>query len=409
MVMVGAGLSGLVFAERAYREFGMTSLVIEKRDHIGGNCYDYVNEKGIRVSGIVAFNLCQLTLLPSSLQISKYGIHAFHTNNERVWEYVQQFTRWTDYQLKPKANVSDIDGVYQIVPNPPNMDTVNILFKENITTVKEMEAWLDERKPKYDHEPRNGEEMSLTRVGKDLYEKIFKEYTKKQWDKYPKELAPSVLARLPVRLDHDDRYFNDKYQALPSDGYTEIFENLTRSCNGAIHVRLNVDYFDVKDKLPKHKYLIFTGPIDAYFASMGMDKLEYRSLIFKTEHLKPPGGYFQPNVMVNHPGKNVNFTRAIEYKHLPTAGAREELNANPWTTVVREFSTANGDPYYPIPNDRNQNLYKKYQKLAEKEEGVLFLGRLASYKYFNMDQAILNVLEEFDRQRPFLKKLKARH
>jgi len=373
LIVVGAGLSGAVIAERASSQLGLSSLVIDKRDHIGGNCYDYIDKHGIRVS--------------------LYGVHIFHTKYPRVEEYVKKFSKWIPYYHRVVGRVKDVNETERIVPIPPNIDTVNILFGEDLQDEADMTAWLDKRRPPPGHTPSNGEEMSISRVGTDLYQKIFKPYTKKQWDKWPAELDASVLARLPVRSNRDDKYFDDKFQALPADGYTTMFEKMLLN-NDDITVRLSVDYFQVKSQLPKHKLLVFTGPIDAYFASQGLAKLEYRSIYFETEYLEPKSGYFQPAWVVNHPASEFGFTRISEYKHSPNQPAG--VSNLPGTVVYREYSTDEGDPYYPVPNPRNQELYAKYQSLAVKEPGVTFVGRLASYKYFNMDQAILNALELFD-------------
>jgi len=374
LVIVGAGLSGAVIAERARSELGLTSLVIDKRDHIGGNCYDYIDQHGIRVS--------------------LYGVHIFHTKFPRVENYVKQFSDWIPYHHRVVGRVRDQNDTEKIVPIPPNIDTVNILFDAKIETEEEMVRWLDDRRPKSDKPPQNGEEMSISRVGTDLYEKIFKPYTRKQWDKWPADLDASVLARLPYRTNRDDKYFDDYFQALPADGYTAIFEKMLLN-NDDITVRLSVDYFKVMEELPKHKLLVFTGPIDAYFASQGLAKLEYRSIYFETEYLEPKDGYFQPAWVVNHPSGEYDWTRISEYKHAPNQP--EGVDKLPGTIIYREYSTDSGDPYYPVPNPRNQELYSKYQKLASEEKGVTFVGRLASYKYFNMDQAILNALELFDK------------
>jgi len=338
-----------------------------------GNCYDYIDNHGIRVS--------------------LYGVHIFHTKYPRVEDYVKKFSDWVPYTHKVLGQVRDEEGISKTVPIPPNIDTVNILFGTNITSETEMIDWLNERRPNLDREPMNGEEMSISRVGKDLYEKIFKTYTKKQWDKWPSELDASVLARLPYRTNRDARYFNDPFQALPSNGYTAMFDKMLLD-NKDITVRLGVDYFNVKDRLPKHKQLVYTGPIDAFYSSQGLAKLEYRSIFWEKEYLEPESGYFQPAWVVNYPGGDVGWTRISEYKHSPNQPVG--VTELPGTIIYKEYSTDEGDPYYPVPNPRNQELYAKYQSLAEKEPGVTFVGRLASYKYFNMDQAILNALELFD-------------
>ena len=363
--IAGAGLSGAVIAERYASQLDQSVIVIEKRNHIGGNCYDYIDgDTGIRVS--------------------QYGAHLFHTINKRVWDYVHQFSEWTKYEHEV---VGIVNGSH--VPIPVNIETVNTLFGENITDTKQMDEWLANEQVKYDHEPRNSEEMALSRVGKRLYELIFHPYTIKQWNKEPKELGPEVTARIPVRNNHDNRYFGDPYQALPSDGYTRIFENLL--CHPKIEVRVNTDYFKLKDNLRcKHTY--FTGPIDAYFAHMGYKKLEYRSLDFERQVVKDIGltETYQPKFVVNHPSADANFTRIVEYKHL--------LNQTSEHTILFiERSKDSGEPYYPVPNEENKALYRRYQELAEKEPNVTFVGRLANYKYFNMDQAILNALELFDK------------
>ncbi|XP_023320773.1 uncharacterized protein LOC111695623 [Eurytemora carolleeae] len=354
LVIVGAGLSGTVIAERATKLLGLKVLIIDKRDHIGGNCYDYIDEHGIRTS--------------------KYGVHIFHTKYDRVKEYVQQFSDWIPYEHRVVAKVKDIYDNIKYVPMPPNQETVNMLFNENISSKEDMVKWLNQRRPKMapGHEPQNGEEMALSRVGKELYELLFKHYTKKQWAKYPAELDAAVLARLPYRENTDDRYFDDPWQHLPKNGYTAMFENMLLK-NDKITVRLSTDYFNVKDDLPAHKLLIFTGPIDAYFASKGLPKLEYRSIYFETEYMEPTVQFFQPAWVVNYPSPDVNWTRISEYKHAPNQppGVKEY----PGTVVYREYSTDVGDPYYPVPNKRNQDLFLKYQELSLKEKGVKFVGR----------------------------------
>lgn len=376
LVIVGAGLSGSIVAERASRVLGLKSLVIDKRNHIGGNCYDYIDEHGIRTS--------------------MYGVHIFHTKYERVKHYVQQYSEWIPYEHRVVAKAKDCEGKFKFVPMPPNQVTVNMLFNENITTQQDMVKWLDHRRPtNRDSKLQNGEDMAISRVGRELYEMLIKPYTKKQWDKFPEDLDAEVFTRLPYREDRDDRYFDDHWQHLPKDGYTTMFENMLLQ-DPRITVRLDTDYFKVQDQLPDHDLLVFTGPIDAYFASQGLPKLEYRSIFWEKEYLEPRNGFFQPSWVVNYPGLDVNWTRISEYKHSPNQppGVRQ----NPGTVVYREYSTDDGDPYYPVPNQRNRDLYQKYQNLAEQEQGVKFVGRLASYKYFNMDQAILNALEFFDKE-----------
>ncbi len=359
ILVIGAGISGAVLAER-YASIGKKVLIIEKRGHIAGNCYDYIDENGILVS--------------------KYGAHLFHTNDEEVWEYVNFFSNWYDWEHKVIARV---DG--KTVPIPVNITTVNTLFETSITTEAEMTAWLDENRVHFE-KPANGEEAVLNRVGTELYEKMFKHYTKKQWDKFPVELDASVLERIPVRQNYDDRYFSDKYQALPQGGYTQLFEKILTHPN--IEVLLNADYFDVKDQLKGHLKLFYTGPVDRYFEFKHslIEKLEYRSINFVTETHEME--FFQENSVVNYPGTEVDFTRIIEYKHFGNQKSEK-------TTVVKEFTVDEGEPYYPVPNPRNGEIYAKYKAEADQLTDVHFVGRLANYKYFNMDQAFKNALDLF--------------
>lgn len=379
LLIVGAGLSGAVIAERCAKELGMTSLIIDKRDHLGGNCYDYVNENGIRAS--------------------KYGAHLFHTNFERVWNYVQQFSEWMPYDHRVRGRVPDLEGEEQLVPIPPVQATVNALYGENIASEEEMTEWYDSQRIQPPAgKPSNGEEAALSRVGPLLYESIFKHYTKKQWDKYPDELDASVLMRLPCRTSTDDRYFGDVWQALPVRGYTRIFENMLLTVP-EITLRLNVDFFEARadGALPAHKLLVYTGPIDAYFAQQGMPKLEYRSLHFEETYIEEPEeGFYQEAMVVNYPAPTVPFTRIVEYKHMGNQTEAVKAGEVRGTLIAKETSSSVGEPYYPVPNPENQALYERYRQLAEQEQGVAFVGRLASYKYFNMDQAILNALEMFD-------------
>jgi len=359
-LVVGCGLSGAVVAERIARVLKEQVLIIEKSDHIAGNCYDYIDEE----TGI----LC-----------SKYGPHFFHTNNERVWEYINQFgIDWQRWDHKVLSYVDD-----KFVNMPININTVNALCNKNIQNEEEMQEWLDANQVKFD-EITNSEEMALSRVGQELYDKMIKEYTFKQWAKYPAELDKSVLQRIPVRKNHDIRYFSDKYQVLPKQGYTHFVQQLIT--NDLITCQLNTDFQDFKKThdLSQYKKIIYTGPVDKYFEREDMDKLEYRSVEFVTEVYKNMN-YYQPNSQVNYPEAKYPFTRISEYKHM--------LNQKSDHTIIfKEFSNDHGDPYYPVPTKRNQELYSKYKELADKEKNVLFIGRLANYKYFNMDEAIYNAL-----------------
>lgn len=379
LMIVGAGFSGAVIAERCSKELGMTSIIIDKRDHIGGNCYDYIDKHGLRCS--------------------KYGAHLFHTRYQRVWDYVHHFSEWVPFDHRVKGCVPDKHGMEQLVPIPPNQETVNKLFGEDIRSEEDMTKYYEKKRVTPPNgEPANGEEAALSSVGPDLYEKIFKHYTKKQWDKWPSELDASVLMRLPCRTSTDDRYFGDPFQALPRRGYTRVFENLLLDDEN-ITVRLTCDFFKHKKEgtLPKYKLLVYTGQIDSYYASLGLPKLEYRSLHFEEEFVPhPPAGFFQETMVVNYPSPDVKFTRIVEYKHMPNQPTAVKEGRVKGTLIVREYSSADGQPYYPMPNPSNRELYEKYAEMAVNEVGVAFVGRLASYKYFDMDQAILNALEMYD-------------
>ena len=357
ILIIGCGISGAVLAER-YAASGKKVLIIEKRNHIAGNCYDYIDDNGILVS--------------------KYGAHLFHTNEEDVWEYVNRFADWYPWEHKVIARVDD-----KTVPIPVNITTVNTLFDANIETEFEMAEWLENNRIPIE-KPANGEEAVLNRIGNELYEKMFKHYTKKQWDKFPAELDASVLERIPVRQNYDDRYFSDKHQALPTGGYTKLFENILAHPN--IEILLNTDYFDVKDEYSGYEKLFYTGPVDRFFEFKHslLEKLEYRSINFVSETHEME--YFQENSVVNYPGMEVDYTRIIEYKHFGNQKSDK-------TTVVKEFTVDEGEPYYPVPNPRNQEIYDRYKTEADQLQDVYFVGRLANYKYFNMDQAFKNALD----------------
>ncbi len=362
-LIVGCGLSGSVLAERIATVLDKTVLIIDRRDHIGGNCYDYIDPD-------------------TNIRLNKYGAHLFHTNDEIVWNYINKYGEWVRWDHKV---VSLVNGRY--VSLPVNITTVNELCNIHLETEADMNQWLHNHQIKYDS-ITNSEEMAKSRIGNTLYTLLIHDYTYKQWDKYPNELDKSVLARIPIRTNQDTRYFSDKFQALPKHGYTEFFENLLNHPN--ITVQLNTDYNQIKDSV-RATATIYTGPIDVYFSSSNLPRLEYRSIIFHKKTYYNTN-FFQPNSVVNFPSKDIPFTRSIEYKHF--------LNQqSPHTVVISETTSSGGDPYYPVPDERNQELYKKYQHLAHTEEAgrrVLFVGRLANYKYFNMDEAIKNSLDTFN-------------
>ena len=360
ILIVGAGLSGAVIAERFADHSNLKVLVIDKRNHIGGNCYDFIDENGILMN--------------------KYGAHLFHTNYDDVWEYIQKFTEWQRWDHKVLGYVEG-----KLINIPVNINTVNALCGTNIKDEQGMNEWLETVQTKYD-KITNSEEIAKSRVGEELYKKIFRNYTFKQWNKYPEELESTVLSRIPIRNNHDERYFDDKYQALPKYGYTNFIKNILSHPN--ITIQTNIDYFEIKNNVDFNT-LIFTGPIDSYFDKSGLEKLEYRSIEFIEERYKNMN-FYQTNSVVNYPELNIPFTRIVEYKHF--------LNQkSPHTTIVKEITKDSGEPYYPVPNKKNLSLYEKYKELANLEKNVHFIGRLASYKYFNMDQAIKNSLEFYNK------------
>ena len=358
ILIIGAGISGATLAER-YASLGKKVLVVEKREHIGGNCYDYYDENGILVS--------------------KYGAHLFHTNDEKVWRYVQQFADWYPYEHRVLAKV---DG--KLVPVPVNIQTVNSVLGLHLQNQEQMMKWLEENQIKNVH-PKNSKEAALARVGPVLYEKLFRNYTKKQWNKEPEELDSSVLNRIPVHTDFDDRYFFDKYQALPQGGYTKLFDKLLN--NSLITVSLNTDYFDVKKTFGSFEKVFYTGPIDRFFEfkfNVGKE-LEYRSIRFQFETLNQE--YFQENSVINYPNEEA-FTRIVEYKYFTGLKSTK-------TTIVKEYPCDDGEPYYPVPTVQNQEIYNEYVKEEKKLKNIYFVGRLANYKYFNMDEAFKNALDLF--------------
>ena len=363
ILIIGCGLSGIVIGERFANDLGKKVLIIDKRDHIGGNIYDYVDED-------------------TNILMNKYGAHLFHTNNERVWEYINRFSKWIRYDHKVFGNVDN-----KLINIPVNITTVNELCDEHISSTEEMNEWLKKYQIQYDNID-NSEKMGKSRVGEILYEKIFKNYTFKQWNKYPEELDPSVLARIPIRNNFDIRYFDDKYQVLPEKGYTKFIEKILTNDN--IDVKLNTNYFEfIKEhQMSEFETIIYTGPIDQYYENKGLEKLEYRSIDFIIEKHKNMN-YYQTSSIVNYPELNVPYTRIVEYKHFLNQQSKD-------TVIVKEITNDIGEPYYPVPNKKNLDLYEKYKSFTLQENKIHFLGRLANYKYFNMDGAILNALEYFD-------------
>lgn len=353
-LIVGAGFAGSVLAERLATQANKKVLIIDKRDHIGGNAYDHFNTDGIL--------------------IHKYGPHIFHTNSKEVFEYLGQFTEWRPYEHKVLGSV---DG--QLVPIPINLNTINQLYGLNLNST-EVESFFASKAEKVAG-VKTSEDVVVSKVGRELYEKFFRGYTKKMWDLDPSELDASVTARVPTRTNRDNRYFTDTYQAMPLHGYTNMFQNMLKHPN--IKVMLNTDYKEIIDIIPYHS-LIFTGPVDEYF-NYCYGKLPYRSLEFKFETIDQE--VFQPTGTVNYPNEQL-YTRITDFKYL--TGQK-----HPKTAIVYEFPKAEGDPYYPVPRPENAELYKKYQQLASSMTNTYFVGRLATYKYYNMDQVVAQALTTF--------------
>ena len=355
-LVVGAGFAGATIAERLASHGGKKVLICDRRPHIGGNAYDHYDEAGILVH--------------------KYGPHIFHTNSRDVYEYLSQFTDWRPYQHRVLASV---DG--QLVPIPINLDTVNRMYGTNYTSFQLEEFFKSVAEP-VGH-VRTSEDVVVSKVGRELYEKFFRNYTRKQWGLDPSELDATVTSRVPVRTNRDDRYFTDTYQVMPLRGYTRLFERMLTHPN--IKILLNADYREVERAIP-HAEVIFTGPVDEFF-DYRFGKLPYRSLEFTFETRNTPVA--QPGAVINYPNENA-YTRVTEFKYL--TGQEHQK-----TTLVYEFAKGDGDPYYPVPQPQNALLYRKYQELADATPGVQFLGRLGTYKYYNMDQVVAQALTFYAR------------
>jgi UDP-galactopyranose mutase len=351
-LVVGAGFAGSVVA-RELAGAGFKVRVIDRRPHLAGNAYDEHDAAGVLVH--------------------RYGPHIFHTNSQRVFEYLSRFTEWRPYEHRVRCVV---DG--KPYPFPINRDTLNQLYGLDLDEAGAAAFFERVREPR---DPvRTSEDVVLNSVGRDLYEKFFLNYTRKQWGLDPSQLKAGVAARIPVRTNTDDRYFTDTFQAMPKEGYTRMFEQLLDHPN--ITLDLGVDFKSVREQ-HKSAHVMFSGPIDAYF-NFCFGRLPYRSLRFEHEHLSAISLYQEVGT-VNYPNDHA-YTRITEFKHLTG-------QQHPGTSVVREYPQAEGEPYYPIPRDENETLYKRYAALAEKEPNVTFVGRLAQYRYYNMDQVVAAALK----------------
>ncbi|SOO35986.1 putative UDP-galactopyranose mutase [Xanthomonas citri pv. fuscans] len=357
-LIVGAGFAGSVLAERLAAGLGKRVLVVDRRSHIGGNAYDFHDDAGVL--------------------IHRYGPHIFHTNAQRIVDYLSHFTQWRPYAHRVLAQVGE-----QQVPIPINMTTLNRLYGLQLSTEEQAAAFLASRaEPVADIQ--TSEDVVINQVGRELYETFFRGYTRKQWGLDPSQLDKSVTSRVPTRTNDDDRYFTDTFQQMPLHGYTRMFERMLDHPN--IKVMLNTDYREICDEL-EYDQLVYSGPVDEYF-DYCYGKLPYRSLRF--EHSTLDQEHFQAVATVNYPDEAVAYTRITEYKHLTG-------QQHPSTSITREYPSAEGDPYYPIPRAENAELYRRYERLAAETPKVTFLGRLGTYKYYNMDQVVGQALALYKR------------
>ncbi len=360
IVIVGSGLAGIIFAERFANILNKKVLIIEKRNHIGGNLYDYYNNQGIL--------------------IHKYGPHIFRTDKKEIWDYLRQFTKWHYYQHQVVANIKGFE-----VPFPINLDTYNTLTNEDLSQI-EFEEKL--KSFKFTDNPKNAEEAVINQVGVYLYETFFKYYTIKQWGKYPKELHADTVARVPVRTDKENRYFFHKYQGLPNNGYTYMIKNMLKSKN--ISILLNTDYKDIIDSI-EYNQMIYTGALD-YFFNYKHGELEYRSLYFEERTYNKES--FQSHSVVNYPN-NYDYTRITEYKKL-TGQIHHKTTVH--YEYPQDFNKNKNERYYPILDDKNSKLKQLYLNEVKKVDNTVFIGRLAEYKYYAMDELIERCLEIFNKE-----------
>ena len=361
-LVVGAGFAGSIMAERLASQCGHRVLIVDRRDHIAGNAFDYADDHGV---------FCH-----------KYGPHIFHTESDKVVQYLSRFTEWRPYEHRVLANVRG-----QQLPMPINRDTINRLYGLELDSDEAVEAFLAERA-----EPRErietSEDSCVARFGRDLYEAFFQGYTRKQWARDPSELHASVCARIPIRFNRDDRYFNDSFQKMPLEGYTAMFGRILD--HPGITVRTSTEFDDVRDAV-SYDHLVYTGPIDEFYDHR-FGKLPYRSLEFEHRTVATPDGELvQPAASMNEPSADVPYTRTTEYRHLTGQD-------HTWSTLAVEYPRDEGDPYYPVPQAENRELYKRYEALrAQEHPNVTFVGRLARYQYLNMDQVTAQALSTFEK------------
>jgi UDP-galactopyranose mutase len=361
VLVVGAGFAGSVCARRMAEDYGLRVLVIDRRPHVAGNAHDAPDEHGVL--------------------IHTYGPHIFHTNAEKVTRFLSRFTDWRAYEHRVWA---EVDG--QIIPLPINRTTIQALHRVELHDEPETAAYLASlAEPR--GELKTSEDAVVAKVGRDLYERLFRGYTRKQWGLDPTDLHASVCGRLPVRTNADDRYFGDSFQNMPAAGFTAMFERMLDHPN--IELSLGTEYADVRDETDA-RHTVWTGPIDEFFGYR-LGKLPYRSLHFERETRATPGGRLvQPVAVINYPSERIPFTRVTEFRHLTG-------QVSDFSTLTYEYPTAEGDPYYPIPRPENRELYHRYEALAADRPDVLFVGRLARYQYLNMDQVVAQALVAVER------------
>lgn len=364
-VVVGAGITGSVIAERIANELKEEVLVIDKRNHIGGNCYSYTDKE-------------------TGIECHKYGSHIFHTSNENVWKYINKFTSFNNYQHHVWTTYKN--RVYSL---PINLNTINSYYNKNLSPNEAEEFIKNEAKKENLLNPKNLEEKAISLIGRPLYEAFIKGYTEKQWEKEPKVLSADIITRLPVRYNYNNRYFSDLYEGIPVEGYTKIFENMLD--NSLIEIKLNTSFEMIRNQLPKDVFIVYTGPIDQYYGYK-FGKLEWRTVDFEIEKYDIVD--YQGTSVMNYAEAEIPYTRIHEFKHF-----HPEIKYQDKTIIYKEFShkTADDEPYYPIKTENNLEILNKYQELAKEEKNVFFGGRLGLYKYFDIDDAIEDALNAFDK------------
>lgn len=367
-LVVGAGFYGAVLAERIANDLGKKVTVIDKRDHIGGNSFSYADEK-------------------TNIEIHKYGSHLFHTSNKEVWDYLSRFTEFNDYQHVVYTTYKD-----KVYTMPINLETINSYYEKNLTPAQAYEFLQAEIKKYHIEDPQNLEEKAISLIGKPLYEAFIYGYTKKQWETDPKNLPANIITRLPVRYNYNHRYFKDKYEGLPIDGYGKVFEKMLDHEN--INIELGVDYFEIKDQIPNDVKVIYSGPVDRYF-DYKHGVLGWRTIDFEVERKEMND--FQGTSVMNYAEADVPYTRIHEFKHYHP----EREQSDKETIIFKEYSRTAGkedDPYYPINTPQDKEMYAKYLAETKNEAGVIFGGRLGTYKYLDMHQVISMALNTYKSQ-----------